>query len=227
MRALVVDHDGISGPGLLGERALERGVDLDTVVPNRGEALPSARAYDFLMVLGAPWSLHDPEIAHWVAPELGLLAEAVESDVPVLGVCFGAQALAEVLGGEVGPAARRHIGWQAVESLDRDLVHPGPWLHWHGDAFTLPPGARLLARTADGPQAYAHGRHLAVQFHPEATREHITPWVELSRDELARLGIDGDALLDETERRAEDARPRTHRLFDAFHAAVEAREAVR
>lgn len=226
MRALVVDHDGISGPGMIGERAVERAVGLHTVVPNRGDVFPPARDFDFLYVGGAPWSLWDAEIAHWAEAELALLRDAVAADVPVLGVCFGAQALAAALGAEVAKAPRKHIGWATVESRYPDLVHPGPWLHWHGDAFALPPGARLLAAGDTGPQAFAHGRHLAVQFHPEATREVITPWVELSRDELSALGIDGDALLDETERRAADARPRAYRLLDAFLAGVEGRERV-
>lgn len=226
MRALVVDHDGISGPGMLGERAAEQGVDLHTVVPHRGEAFPPAADYDFVYVGGAPWSLWDAEIAHWVRPELGLLRDAVSSGVPVLAVCFGAQALAAVLGAEVGKAPRKHIGWATVDSEAPDVVPPGPWLHWHGDAFTLPPGARLLASDETGPQAYAHGRDLAVQFHPEATREVIEPWVELSGDEFARLGVDGDALLAETERRAAEARPRARRLLDLFLAGVRDQEPV-
>ena len=91
--------------------------------------------------------------------------------MPVLGLCYGGQVLAAVLGAEVGPAPVAELGWRAIETDDAELVPAGPWLEWHFERFCTPPGAIELARTADAPQAFRIGPHLGVQFHPEATVE--------------------------------------------------------
>ena len=74
----------------------------------------------------------------------------------------------------------------------------GPWFQWHFDTFTLPPGAELLADSEAGVQAFAAGRSLGIQFHPEVTNEIMARWVEVYRHELDDDGVDPDDLMDET-----------------------------
>jgi hypothetical protein len=95
-------------------------------------------------------------------------------------------------------------------------VSEGPWFQWHFDSFTVPPGATLVAENDAGPQAFVAGRHLGVQFHPEVTPEIMDGWVRTYRHELDDEGVDPDALLEETRRRAENSRRSSLRLLSRF-----------
>ena len=106
--------------------------------------------------------------------------------VPVLGICFGAQALAAALGGSVHRLAKPEIGWVTVETRDPDRLPAGPWMAWHEDGFTLPPLAYELPSNAFGVQAFCHCRHLAVQFHPEVTPAIVADWARRPRRPRAR-----------------------------------------
>lgn len=208
-RGLVLSHDDESPVGLLGEWLTEHGYpyELREVI---GGSMPPLRGYDFVASLGSSHSATDSE-RPWVAAEIALLREAVAAEVPVLGLCFGGQALSIALGGEVAPAARPQIGW--FELLERDGAIPaGPWFHWHYEQLSVPPGAQALARSAVGPAAFRHGRHLGLQFHPEVTPEVIAMWSRTG-DDLARLGIDPQALAAESEQRAALARVQAWELF--------------
>jgi hypothetical protein len=108
------------------------------------------------------------------------------------------------------------LGWHTIRSADPALVPAGPWLQWHFDRFTLPPGAEELAHPDAGVQAFAQGPHLGMQFHPESTIEIVRGWARADRDRLAALGIgDGEALVDEGRRHAAAAAQAAFDLFDA------------
>jgi GMP synthase-like glutamine amidotransferase len=148
---------------------------------------------------------------------VAFIGEAVRRDVPVLGLCFGGQMLAKVLGGTIERAPAPELGWYAIETVDPAVVPAGPWLQWHFDAFTLPPGAEQLAVSDAGVQAFAHGPHLGVQFHPESTIEIVRRWAQADRERLRALGIDdGEALLERGRKHAEEAKAAAFELFDAF-----------
>ena len=139
--------------------------------------------------------------------------------MPVLGLCFGAQALAAALGGSIQRAGRPEIGWIAVEATAAgeavDGLAPGPWFAWHEDTFTGAGRGQELARTAAGPQAFALGRSVGLQFHPEVDAAIVRSWVDGGRAQLATERIDEHALLAETEQAAPPARVRALALFDA------------
>jgi GMP synthase-like glutamine amidotransferase len=147
-----------------------------------------------------------------VAAERELLTRAVERDVPVLGLCYGGQVLAAVLGAEVGPAPVPELGWRVVETDDASVIPEGPWLEWHFERFCTPPGATELARTADAPQAFRLGPHLGVQFHPEATVEIVEGWARSDAREDVPLLAPPEQLA-----AAEQA---AFRLFDGFLAVA-------
>ena len=142
-----------------------------------------ARRLTFVAVacLGSPHNPDDTDVPE-VAAELDVHRRAPSSrDVPVLGLCFGGQVLANVLGGTDQPRADARAGLaRDRDRRRRELVPAGPWLQWHFHRFTLPPGAAELARSPARLQAFRHGRHLGVQFHPESTI-----------DIVARLGAHG------------------------------------
>jgi len=103
-------------------------------------------------------------------------------------------------------------------------VPPGPWFEWHYDRWTLPPGAREIARSAAASQAFVLRRNLALQFHPELTGAMLAGWLDNGGEAQVRAhGLDPDSLLAETRRRDEQSRQRTHALVDGFLAQVAGR----
>jgi GMP synthase-like glutamine amidotransferase len=113
----------------------------------------------------------------------------------------------------VGPAARKEIGWTTIDTVDPGLIPAGPWLEFHGDRCYPPPQARLLARNEMGAQAFAVGRHLAVQFHPEVDRAQLSGWLDAGgRAEAEQAGVDTERLLAQTAAAEPAARGRAARL---------------
>lgn len=228
VRAVIIVHDPGSLPALVGERLAHHGFDLvlHRVAPSLDDPVahhdfPDPAEFELVVPLGAVWSVYDQAtIGSWIGRELGFLRGAHEAGVPILGVCFGGQALAAAFGGEVSRAARPQIGWHDVDTDVPEVLAPGPWMQWHYDQFTPPPGAVELARDEVCSQAFRLGRHLGVQFHPEATGDHVANWIQLggpaALEELAAQGYDPDALIDESYHRQEEAHPNVNRLVDWF-----------
>jgi GMP synthase-like glutamine amidotransferase len=207
-RALILQTQADAPAGLLEGWARRRGIELSWIRADR-DALPDPRDYDAVIALGsgATATGAGPD---WVAREIEWLRSA---DVPVLGICFGAQALAAALGGSVHRLPRPEIGWVTVDS---QRLPRGPWMAWHEDGFTLPPGAEPLASNAFGVQAFSHGASLAVQFHPEVTGAIVADWVANDHGDLARAGVDARSLLPPPPAAARAAEV----LFDRFAAVA-------
>ena len=228
MRALVIQHDHVSPPGLVGERLVERGFDLveHQVVPaDRFFApgveteFPDPREFDLVVLMGAPWAVYDTElIGSWVEPELALARAADEAGVPVLGICFGGQLLAAAHGGRVQRGERFELGWvDDIRSDDPALVPEVPWFQWHYDCFQPPPDATEVARNDVAAQAFVLRRNLGLQFHPELDPSMLEGWLlNGGQEELERTGIDVDELRAATKREEPAVRLRTHALVDAF-----------
>jgi GMP synthase-like glutamine amidotransferase len=215
--ALVLEHEPDAPAALLAEWAAQRGVAIE-VVP-AGSPIPDPAGRPFLVSLGSERSAYD-ETVPWLAAERTALDRALEAGVPVLGICFGAQHLAKALGGTVGLAVRPEVGWLDIETLEPAVVPPGPWLQWHRDAFTLPPGAELLARSDVSPQAFRLGPHLGVQFHPEVTPGVVADWIDGDPGAVLRGGTTVAAVEAGGEQHTAGARIRAWALFDAFLASV-------
>ncbi len=116
---------------------------------------PDPIGFDRIILFGSRRSLDDPQIAHWVEPEIEFLQGAERSAVPVLGLCFGAQILSVALGGTVGRTEHPPIRWLVVDVNGAGRaagIEVGPWLQWHSDAFRVPSGATELARSS--PRAH-------------------------------------------------------------------------
>lgn len=226
MRALVVVHEPENGAGRVGERLAEHGIEvverlITTEIGNptgSTESLGSPGDYDLIVPMGSSWSVYDTDrIGGWIGDELEFLRKADAADVPVLGVCFGAQALAAALGGKVVRADRAQVGWFDVVPEPGVGLPPGPWFQWHSDRFEPPPDSVVLAEDDVCVQAYTVRRHLGVQFHPEVDRAHLARWVEMGgREEMIEMGIDPEAVLDATAAHEAEVAERTNRLIDWF-----------
>ena len=218
---LGIVHEQDSACEMLGDRARELGWELEEIVAS--EAMPTdAGAYDALMIMGASPSVNDDHIQPWFRREVALIQDADAKGVPILGICFGAQAIAKALGGEVTRSSEPEIGWFDVETDDPDVVPSGPWFEWHVDCITAPPAANVIARSKVCVQAYTLGPHLGVQFHPEVTPFNVTEWSTAEARTLEKLGISGEAMIEQTVRTQNEARERANRFFDRFlqHAGL-------
>ena len=226
MQLLVVQHDHASPLGPVADRFEERGYapTLHLVVPEErfhapgvDAAFPDFTDYDAVVLMGAPWSTYDDQVASWVGPEQECLREADEAGVPVLGICFGGQLLAATLGGAVVRSERPEIGWTDVRSDDEALVPSGTWFQWHFDRWRLPTEAREVARNAAASQAFVLRRSLAVQFHPELTGPMLAGWLANGgATQLGEVGIDPEQLTESTRLSEAQAHRRAHLLVDGF-----------
>lgn len=188
MRALFLEHDHMSPPGPLAERLSMRGFAVEERVvvpaehyasPNVAFSFPATDDFDAVVVMGAPWGAWDDDtVGAWLQPELQWLTDLHRARVPILGVCFGGQALARALGGSVARAPRPEIGFTHLLTDEPELVAPGPWFQFHHDRWTLPPRSVEIARTPLASQAFVLDRTLAVQFHPEVTPAVLDKWLE-------------------------------------------------
>jgi len=219
LRALIVQHEAPTPPGLVSDWLAQRAASVDVLRIDLEDHVPDPRDYDLIVSLGSEFPAFDDSVP-FIGRETQLIQQAASADVPFLGLCFGGQLMARVLGGRSFRADRSEIGWLPVRTNDPELVGEGPWFQWHFDSFTLPPGARLIAETDIGPQAYLIGRSLGLQFHPEVTPEIMAAWVGAYRHELDTEGVDPDALLEETRRRAATARANAERLLNAYLDSV-------
>ena len=216
MRVVVIRHHDVDSAGFIADAFEARGAELAVhLLPDDGP-LPALDGVDHIVVLGAvARSTTRPE-PRWIAEELDWLRAADQAGVPVLGICFGAQALCAALGGRVEAMDRKEIGWVLVDPADPAVIPPGPWLEFHGDRCLLPAGATVLARNEVAVQAFRIGRHLAVQFHPEVDGPQLKRWLDsLGAREAAAAGTDPDQFLADTIREEAAARARADRLVAA------------
>jgi GMP synthase-like glutamine amidotransferase len=214
---LIRQHLETAPPGLLVDWLDARGMPYEISRSGSGGPLPDPRAYAFVVSLGHDLGANDTHDAG-VRAEREMLAGAVAAGTPVLGLCYGGQVLAAVLGARVARAPVAELGWRAIETDDPDTVPAGPWLEWHYERFETPPGAVELARTGDAVQAFRHGPHLGVQFHPEATVEIVEGWARA--DGVTGIPLEASA---DARRAAAGA---AFRLFDAFTDQLQKRLAA-
>jgi GMP synthase-like glutamine amidotransferase len=193
MRVHWFQHVSFEGLGLIGPWLTSHGHSLTSTRWWAGESAPEDAAFDALIIMGGPMNIYQHAEHPWLTDEKTAIHAAIRAGKPVLGVCLGAQLISDVLGGKVTRNAEREIGWWPVRPVGAAdasrfaLPAATTVLHWHGDTFSLPDGARWLARSeACEQQAFAWGTHvLAWQFHLEMDAAAIAAIAEGCADELA------------------------------------------
>jgi GMP synthase (glutamine-hydrolysing) len=222
MNVLAILHGDNVPAGTFADVVAERGHRLDTWNPATVATPPAAGAHDAVIAFGG--AMHVDQEAHhpWLREEEQYVRELLDRQVPLLGVCLGAQLVAKACGGGVRPAVEPEIGWCNVERTADDpvldvLPRRFPAFQWHYYAFEVPSGAQELARSPVCPQAFRLGEAgWGVQFHPEVTRAIVAEWIAKSS---------GDAppdLLAETDERIGEWVDRGRSLCGAFLDAADA-----
>ena len=212
--AVVLQHLAFEDLGIIEPLLTERGYTIRTVdLVSSPEARPDSVVGDLLVVLGGPIGVYEEEQYPFLRAEKRIVRDWLAAGRPALGVCLGAQLLAEVLGADVTPTGRKEIGFAPLTLTDTGrtsvlapLAPPGeepvPVLHWHGDEFAIPDGADRFAETPGFPnQAFALGDQvLGLQFHLEADHRRIEDWLVGHAHEIAASGLDPRSIRDDAER---------------------------
>jgi GMP synthase (glutamine-hydrolysing) len=212
MRALAIVYQRDAGAGVFAAAVEARGAALDLWMPAEPGEPPDLEAYDAVLAFGGAMHADQEDRHSWLREQKSLLARLLERGVPLLGVCLGAQLLAEAAGATPQRSAEPEIGWREVrlsaEGADDPLLGPlAPAFtafEWHSYEFPLPAGATPLARSDACLQAF----HLeeavwAIQFHAEVTAQDAEAWIDdyRSDEDAVRIGLDPEALRAETHSR--------------------------
>lgn len=222
MRAHYLQHVPFEGPGSIEPWLRSAGFEISNTQFFASTDLPKVNEIDLLVIMGGPMSVNDEPLFPWLAQEKNFIRDVIESGKPVLGICLGAQLIANAMGAKVYQNPVREIGWfpvQGVASAGASAFSFPPSLevfHWHGETFDLPPDATLIARSeACEHQAFQLGRSvIGLQFHLETTPESAQKIVSHCRDEL----IPSDYV--QTESALLSARPERYLLINQMMGKV-------
>jgi GMP synthase-like glutamine amidotransferase len=217
MRALLIANAVDADAGFVGDRFRHHGFAFTECHRETVTDWPDLDGHDLVLLLGSEWSVYWPEVASSVAAEVALIREAQRRGVPQFGICFGNQSMAHALGGTVERGREPEIGWYDVVSDVPEIIAAGPWLQWHYDVITVPPGAKELARSSIGPQAWTLGRSLCTQFHPEANESMLARWTQgAGAAELDKFGSSPEQVMADTRANTTVSREQSDRLVDWF-----------
>jgi GMP synthase (glutamine-hydrolysing) len=214
---LILQHQPDDGPGNLAAWLDAQAMPYTIIDVSAGD-LPTPGRYRALAVLGSKRSAYETDES-WIAAEHDFVRACVEVGTPVLGICFGAQLLALILGGDVRRMAQPELGWYEIAG---EKPYGGTWFVWHGDQIFAPSGSTVLATSPACTHAFIHGNSLGVQFHPELTSDLLAHWVATPRRKQAVLdaGGDLDTILTATPVFEPAAVAAAGRLYDHFFSSV-------
>jgi len=173
--------------------AKDRGHDLSQTLLFRDDPFPDTQDFDWLIIMGGPMNIYEHEKYPWLIREKEFIRRAIAEGKIVLGICLGAQLMADVLGGRVQRNKHREIGWHQVQLTPEAKASPVFQVlpenfmafHWHGDTFENPPGAVRMAKSlACKNQAFQLGKAVGLQFHLESSRDSIDHLLQNCAEEL-------------------------------------------
>lgn len=195
MKIHYFQHVPYEGLGALAEWAIKPANFVTATRFYDNDKLPFVDAFDLLIVLGGPMSTCDEAQYPWLIKEKELIAKAIAKNKMVIGICLGAQLVAEVLGAKVYPNTEKEIGYFPVQFLKQNAIFTSlpsslTVFHWHGATFDLPPNAQLIASSeVTKHQAYwLEPNVLGFQFHLETNESSLQLFIENGKAEIMQTG---------------------------------------
>jgi GMP synthase (glutamine-hydrolysing) len=175
---------------------LNDGFDIEKVNATTQRVPIDPTQYSAIVILGGPMSVY--ENSGFITDQIKLARISSKRMTPLLGICLGSQIVAQSSGGTVFKGPKKEIGWHEImiESSGKEDLFSGfqnsrPMVfHWHGDTFSLPKTARILARSKLYPEAFAIGSLIGIQFHLEITDKMIRSWLKTYKSEVVSEKID-------------------------------------
>jgi GMP synthase-like glutamine amidotransferase len=188
MNVHYLQHSPVEGPGHVADWAAAHRHSISGTHWYRNDAVPDMAGIDLLVILGGGMNIYQHRDYPWLVREKELIGKVIGAGKPALGLCLGGQLIADVLGGKVCQNAEREIGWYPVRAVNGAELLPAEFtaMHWHGDTFELPPGAKLLAASEACPrQAYIwRGNVVGLQFHAEVREQEVRAYVDAETEPL-------------------------------------------
>lgn len=173
MKALIIQHEEDTPPGSSLDWLCSRGISYEIIFANEGLTKINQEEFDILFICGGAMNVDQEDLYPWLKVEKEFITRFIKDRKKIIGLCLGAQLLAEILGGEVRPHPFWEVGWQTVDLGNHQTLCV---FQWHAYSFTLPPKAKLIATNkACTQQGFSYqDQILAYQFHPEADKK----WIE-------------------------------------------------
>lgn len=230
-KILIIQHDESEGPGLFLPLASQSGIPAELCRLYEGEKIP-ASLEDVLAVvsLGGPMNVYAHDEYRFLRDEMEMIKRALSEELPILGVCLGAQMLAKAAGARVTSGPRKEIGLGKIFFTAEGKVDPlfagfDSEIHvfqWHGDTFEIPDKGILLASSEIYPhQAFRiKSKAYGLQFHLEATADMVADWVNKARQDLINEGFSPEIIIKETAAESEKIGYWMQKLWDNFLAHV-------
>jgi GMP synthase (glutamine-hydrolysing) len=229
----VLQHHPVENLGNIADALEGAALAWQYVRVNDGQPVPmDMKGAGGLIVMGGPMGVYQTDRYPWLRDEMRLIEDAMKANLPVLGVCLGAQILAAALGAKVERNPKgKEIGWHPVRLADsakddrlmRGLPTTMTPFHWHGDIFELPPGAVLLASSDKTPcQAFRMGDNAyGFQFHFEVTQDSVAAMADAFAKELVRENIPADRMISQAAEFLPALERHSDQVFSRWAAPVQ------
>ncbi len=194
MQIHYLQHVNFEGPGIILNWVKQKKHNISSTKFYLNESLPDISSFDFLIIMGGPMNIYDERTFPYLSEEKLFIKEAIKKGIPVLGICLGAQLIADVLGAKIKKNKEKEIGWFPISTtknsydneLKKIITTNNPVFHWHGDTFEIPNGAiRLAENNVCENQAFLYNTNVfALQYHLEVTKNSLQQLIKNSSHEL-------------------------------------------
>ncbi|MBP9023903.1 MAG: type 1 glutamine amidotransferase [Spirochaetes bacterium] len=190
MKLHYIQHVPFETPASILKWASSRSVDVSFTKMFESELFPDLSEFDFLVIMGGPMSVNEELKFSWMKNEKKYIEKCISQNKKMLGVCLGAQLIADVLGAEVSANKYKEIGWYDVEKINdagvaKEFPSKFKAFHWHGERFNIPDGAaKIFQSEACDNQGFVYGNSVGLQFHIESDDDSITSMIKNCADDI-------------------------------------------